>query len=60
MIERPHLIDREDGEIHAIRGGRTIRSWTYCDEDFRAKWKEAREFVEGWHQALEAIAGRAA
>lgn len=60
-MAHPEVRDTEEGEIHAIRDGKPIRGWSYKDDtEWRWKMKMAREFVEGWHQALEAIAGRAA
>lgn len=61
MSPRPFITDTDNGEIHAFLNGRFIRGWSYKDEtEWRWKMKMAREFCEGWHQALEAIAGRAA
>jgi len=53
----PRVVDNDRDEITVTLDGREIRGWSYESEaERRTKMLAAREFCEGWHEALEHIA----
>ena len=55
----PKLIDNDEGLIVAMLDGYEIRAWVYRDrEECGRKMLMAREFVEGWFQAVKRKEGR--
>jgi len=50
---QPRVIDNDQGEISVSLNGHEIRGWSYkSDDERRAKMLCAREYVEGWCEAL--------
>lgn len=50
----PKIIDDDRDEIRAEVGGQSIRSWEYhSEQERRVKMLAAREFAEGWYQAMK-------
>lgn len=50
----PRVHDNDRDEITVTLDGKEIRGWSYRDEpERRVKMLAAREFCEGWFQALE-------
>lgn len=53
----PKIIDDDKGEIRAEVDGRSIRSWEYhSEQERRLRMVFAREFAEGWYQAMRVTA----
>jgi hypothetical protein len=49
----PRVADNDRDEITVTLDGKEIRGWSYRDEaERRVKMLAAREFCEGWFQAL--------
>lgn len=49
----PKVVDNDRDEITAVLDGREIRGWSYANEqERRVKMLAAREFCEGWFQAI--------
>ena len=55
--EQPAVIDNDDGEITVeLPRGTELRGWSYKnDDERRVKMGHAREYVEGWCDAVEKI-----
>ena len=55
--EQPRVVDDDDGIITVLlAGGQELRGWTYdSDDERRMKMRLAREYVEGWCDAVEKI-----
>jgi len=55
--EQPRVVDDDDGIISVLlAGGQELRGWCYdSDDERRAKMRLAREYVEGWCDAVEKI-----
>jgi hypothetical protein len=52
--ENPRVVDNDNDEITVTLGGREIRGWSYAsDDERRQKVQQARDYVEGWCDALE-------
>lgn len=50
----PRVIDNDRDEIIVTLGGKELRGWSYSSEyERRDKMRRAREYVEGWCDALE-------
>lgn len=50
---QPRVIDFDDGEISVRLDGKELRGWSYKDDsERRTKMLCAREYVEGWCDAL--------
>lgn len=50
----PRVHDNDRDEITVTLDGKEIRGWSYRDEaERRVKMLAAREFCEGWFQAIE-------
>jgi hypothetical protein len=46
---RPVVFDNDRGHVLAMLEGRSIRGWSYQnDDERRLKTRLAREYVEGW------------
>ena len=56
--EIPEIVDNDEGEISAVYDGNVIRGWFYRDGAQLQKMREAREFVEGWYQAVAFLSGK--
>lgn len=53
-MSTPRVCDNDRDEITVTLDGKEIRGWSYRDEaERRTKMLAAREFWEGWFQALE-------
>jgi hypothetical protein len=56
--KNPRVTDNDSGEITVSLDGRELRGWSYSnDGERRQKMLQAREYVEGWHDAREGAAG---
>lgn len=52
-MTNPRVIDFDDGEISVRLDGKELRGWSYKDDaERRIKMLAAREYVEGWCDAL--------
>jgi hypothetical protein len=52
-MEQPTVVDFDDGEISVRINGEELRGWSYTnDDERRQKMLLAREFVEGWCNAV--------
>ncbi len=52
-MKQPRIIDNDNDTVFIRLGDKPIRSWHYKNTDERLlKMHLAREFVEGWHEAL--------
>jgi hypothetical protein len=50
----PKVVDNDRDEITAALEGKETRGWSYSNEDERRmKITAAREFCEGWYQAMQ-------
>ena len=48
------IVDDDIDEVHIMLNDKSIRSYYYDNEDQRRlKIRCAREFAEGWHQAMQ-------
>lgn len=57
MNATPRVTDNDKDEITVTLDGKEIRGWSYADDaERRVKMLAAREFCEGWHQAIERAA----
>lgn len=55
-MTHPRITDNDRDEITATINGKEIRGWSYASEaERRTKMLAAREFVEGWCQAMDAM-----
>lgn len=55
---QPRVTDNDEGDIIVTLDGKELRSWVYVDDDARRrKMLLAREYVEGWCDALDAVGG---
>lgn len=55
---QPRLTDNDAGEITVTLDGKELRGWSYKDDaERRAKMLAAREYVEGWCDARQEMAG---
>ena len=51
---QPRVIDNDQGEITVTLDGRELRGWAYAnDTERRAKMCMARDYVEGWCDAIK-------
>ena len=52
----PKIVDNDYSQISAEINGVSVRSWFYqSDEERRVQMLMAREFTEGWYQAVKRI-----
>lgn len=55
---QPRVTDNDDGEITVSRDGKELRGWSYSSDTQRQiKMLCAREYVEGWCDARQDLAG---
>ena len=53
MMYDLRVVDDDHDEISVMRGDQQIRGWSYRDEtERRIKMLAAREYCEGWYQAI--------
>jgi len=53
-MKAPKIIDNDRDEITARLDGKELRGWSYANEsERRQKMLMAREFAEGWFQAMK-------
>jgi hypothetical protein len=53
-MSQPRVTDNDDGEITITLNGTELRGWVYVnDTERRAKMLMAREYVEGWCDAIK-------
>jgi hypothetical protein len=58
MTMQPRVTDNDDGEITVTLDGNELRGWSYSsDDERRTKMVCAREYVEGWCDSKESMAG---
>lgn len=56
-IANPRVTDNDKGEITVTLNGRALRGWSYAnDAERRQKMLQAREFIEGWCEAIDLFA----
>ncbi len=52
----PRVSDNDDGEITVSLDGKELRGWSYAtDDERRSKMLLAREYVEGWEDAMQKV-----
>jgi hypothetical protein len=55
-LNNPRVIDDDHGMITVTLDSRDLRGWYYSnDNERRTKMLCAREYVEGWHDAITAM-----
>lgn len=55
MAGNPRVVDNDKGAITVLLDGKELRGWSYSnDAERRQKMLQAREYVEGWCDGLEA------
>lgn len=55
---QPRVTDNDDGQITVTLDDKELRGWSYSsDDERRTKMICAREYVEGWHDARQGMAG---
>lgn len=53
-MPNPRVIDNDRDEIIVTLDGKELRGWSYSSEyERRDKMRRAREYVEGWCDALD-------
>lgn len=53
-MSNPRVTDNDKDAITVTLDGRELRGWSYANDDQRRqKMLQAREYVEGWCDALE-------
>jgi len=56
-VSAPRVVDNDRDEITVTLDGKELRGWSYESEtERRTKMLAAREFCEGWFQAMERAA----
>lgn len=54
VVANPRVIDNDRDEIIVALEGKELRGWSYSSEyERRDKMRRAREYVEGWCDALD-------
>lgn len=60
VTANPRVTDNDAGEISVALDGRELRKWIYVGDDARRrKMSQAREYVEGWCDARDALSPQA-
>jgi len=53
---QPRVTDDDNGSVTVTFDGRELRGWSYAnDDERRAKMVAAREYVEGWCNAIDGV-----